>query len=212
MADWLLPSAMKRAGGVTPVGTKTKAAKGEGKGDASHANARLLRQLESRVRTLEFGAGLTVHGPSDAEVVTVLQTANQECQKKVEGKANPHGLGPPELQTCAALLNVFSGRLEKKGTQQDSAKYLTHVPNRLLLMMQKGDMPTASTWIKECNASRTQNESIGQGSRLYCVAWPEGGGTQPSRGAGQPLEGHQRQGRRPRGEGSRGGPRRQVPP
>eukprot|EP00959_Pyramimonas_sp_CCMP1952_P046923 979727-Pyramimonas_sp.AAC.1 len=123
MPDWPMASTLgKRAAeeGQPSEGAKAKSAKGEGKGEESHANARLLRQLESRVRTLEFGAGLTVHGPSDAEIVAALKGTHAEYQKKTEGKAGTHGLGPPELQSFAALLGAFNVWFEKQGAAQDS--------------------------------------------------------------------------------------------
>ncbi|CAK0813476.1 unnamed protein product [Prorocentrum cordatum] len=163
MLDWLMASTLgKRAAeeGQPAEGVRAKSAKGEGKGEESHANARLLRQLESRVRTLEFGAGLAVYGPSDAEIVAILKSTYTECQKKTEGKAGAHGLGPPELQSFAALLSAFNVWLEKQGGAQDSVKNLSDVPNRLLLMMRKSDMSTASTWVKECSTSNTQDSAI----------------------------------------------------
>ncbi len=157
-----MPSALKRvAAEANAEGDSNKARKGSGKGvEDSHVNARLLRQLESRVRTLEFGSGLVVYGPSDDQYVDTLKQTYQEYQKKVEGKNNTHGLGPPELQNFAALLSAFNSWLDKPGKAQDSVKELADIPRRLILMMMKGDQEQASTWIKECGTSSTADSSI----------------------------------------------------
>ena len=119
MADWLLPSALKRGAEATGGGEKAEQKKGKtDQSDDSRANAKLLRQLEARVRTLESGAGLIVYGSNDDDNITMLKNTYQEYQKKVEGKANTHGLGPPGLHSLAALLSVFSGWLEKQGKEQ----------------------------------------------------------------------------------------------
>jgi len=110
---------------------------------------------ESRIRTLEFGAGLVVYGPSDDEKVLLLRTTNQEYQK-VEEKINTHGQGP-ELQSFAARLRDFRGLLEKQGQAQDSVRQ--DIPDKRALMMSKGDMPM----ITNCGtANTTQDSGIGR--------------------------------------------------
>ncbi|CAK0890064.1 unnamed protein product [Prorocentrum cordatum] len=169
-SDWLMASARSsaaqpRARAPAPRPTLRK---GGGKGpEDAHVNAKLLRQLESQVRSLKSGAGLTLYSPSDDSIGQTLK----EYQKKMARKNNTPELGPPERQSFAALLNAFSGWLEQQGNAQVPVKSLADVPKRLLLMMTKGGRELAITWVKECGTSTVQNSSIARISMkvLGCI-------------------------------------------
>ncbi|CAK0820228.1 unnamed protein product [Prorocentrum cordatum] len=143
MSDLIMPSPLRRG----PEAAETAPDSKKGRGDQpeeGHVNAKLLRQLESRMRTLIFGAGLAVHGPSDSNLVGMLKATCNTYQKQVPGKANAHGLGPPKLQSLAALLSGFSAWFEQQSGAQNSVKQLKEIPEHLLLMLQKSDMQQAS--------------------------------------------------------------------
>lgn len=151
--SWLLATRAEGSGGP-PVAKSSK------KEESKEAGMRkLVFQLESRIRTLEYASATQIFLQKDHALVEVGVTSYKKYIELVELEGQGHGRGPPDPQVFSSLLKDIDNFLSQEGSPAEVRKY-QGIGNRLLAMMEKGTAEDASMWIKECAFSPTFDSKV----------------------------------------------------
>mmetsp|Transcript_44348 Transcript_44348/g.126580 ORF Transcript_44348/g.126580 Transcript_44348/m.126580 type:complete len:253 (-) Transcript_44348:185-943(-) len=146
-----------------PAGKKPKAreeAEGAKGSSSSKAEHRLLRQLESRVRSLEYQAGFTMFFEADHKLVKALLNAQKEYAEKAKAKEGE--MLAPHLMSFDALVSALLGLLPK-GLSVD-LRHLTGALERISELMDRTEPHEVEQWVKACGCSLTYANAKG---RIY---------------------------------------------
>ncbi|CAK0875273.1 unnamed protein product [Prorocentrum cordatum] len=137
-----------------PEQKKTKAQE-----EPEKARDKLLIQLESRVRSLEYGQGSQVFLQKSHHLASKGAEIYQKCLEVVKQEGKDHKRGPPELQIFAGLLADFDPWLSDSSSPPEVRKF-SGVGARLQAMLQNEDEVAASEWIKDFSFSPTFDSNV----------------------------------------------------
>ncbi|CAK0870651.1 unnamed protein product [Prorocentrum cordatum] len=123
------------------------------------ARDKLLIQLESRVRSLEYGQGSQVFLQKSHHLASNGAEIYQKYLEVVKQEGKDHKRGPPELQIFSGLLADFDPWLSDSSSPPEVRKF-SGVGARLQAMLQNEDEVAASEWVKDFSFSPTFDSNV----------------------------------------------------
>lgn len=151
-SSWLLTGAAED--GKSPAHKRGRheeeAQGGEGGGVAG---TRLLRQLEARVRQLEFAQTDNYFLPIDHSIAVTLKTVAVKYSQIVKEEGAQHQQGSPHLHAFGALLNELHSFCEQATSPE--IVYYKAAPSFLRRLLETGGKEMSERWVKACGCSPT---------------------------------------------------------
>ena len=122
--------------------------------DTSASDQKLLRQLESRVRTLEFENQITKFFNNDAPIISNMVGIQKHYDSKVKEIGGGHTLGSPHLHLFGSVLSDIESFFTK-GASPDLQGY-QFLAERLKMHIEVSKDPISiEEWCKVCGFSKT---------------------------------------------------------